>query len=338
MSTEDKNEEVMIEVPENVEENETSQDLSELSTEEVAIAKKHGLIKEEDKKEDGDEPEDDKEEAGDKKEEKPEDDDTVLDPDSFEAMDKVLEEDKDKFHKKFTPNAKALYFKHKKERNERQRIAKELENVLAEKDLTAVKESANKAKVNKIAEALKKENVTVEDLLKIVGDEVPEVTDETKRAEESKKTIEAEKQRQYKQRMELAEQIGKSKYENFDKIADLAKEVAEKNPRFMKSLGEVFLDSNIDEEGIVEEVLFIAQRNPKFKDIAKKVDPKSKEDVSRAIKNSNKKPSSASLGSSGKANLKSEDALTPEDVVNFSTQKWMSLSKKTRDRILMEAS
>jgi hypothetical protein len=334
MSIEDKNEEVLIEVPENTEDNETSQDLSGLSTEELEIAKKHGLIEE---KEDV-KAEDDKADGEDKKEEKPEDDDTVLDPDSFEAMDKVLEEDKDKFHKKFTPNAKALYFKHKKERNERQRIAKELENVLAEKELSAVKESANKAKVNKIADALKKENVTVEDLLKIIGDETAEPTEEVKRAEESKKNIEAEKQRQYRQRMELAEQIGKSKYEDFDKIADLAKEVAEKNPRFMKSLGEVFLDNNIDEEGIVEEVLFIAQRNPKFKDIAKKVDPKSKEEVSRAIKNSNKKPSTASLGSTGKANLKSEDSLTPEDVVNFSTQKWMSLSKKTRDRLLMEAS
>jgi hypothetical protein len=334
MSNEDKNEEVLVEVPENIEENETSQDLSGLSTEELEIAKKHGLIEE---KEDV-KAEDDKAEGEDKKEEKSEDDDTVLDPDSFEAMDKVLEEDKDKFHKKFTPNAKALYFKHKKERNERQRIAKELENVLAEKELSVVKESANKAKVNKIAEALKKENVTVEDLLKIIGDETAEPTEEVKRAEESKKNIEAEKQRQYRQRMELAEQIGKSKYEDFDKIADLAKEVAEKNPRFMKSLGEVFLDNNIDEEGIVEEVLFIAQRNPKFKDIAKKVDPKSKEEVSRAIKNSNKKPSTASLGSTGTSYLKSEDSLTPEDVVNFSTQKWMSLSKKTRDRLLMEAS
>lgn len=338
MSVEDKKEEVLIEVPE-AEEVETEQDLSGLSTEEVEMAKKHGLINEkvEDKKDGEDGAEDDKE-ADDKKEETKEDDDTVLDPDSFEAMDKVLEEDKDKFHKKFTPNAKALYFKHKKERNERQRIAKELENVLAEKDLTAVKESANKAKVTKIADALKKENVTVEDLLKIIGDEEPEPTEEVKRVEESKKTIEAEKQRQYRQRMELAEQIGKSKYENFDKIADLAKEVAEKNPRFMKSLGEVFLDSNIDEESIVEEVLFIAQRHPKFKDVEKKVDNKSKEDVSRAIKNSNKKPSSASLSGSGKSNLKSEDTLTPEDVVNFSTQKWMSLSKKTRDRLLMEAS
>jgi hypothetical protein len=61
-------------------------------------------------------------------------------------------------------------------------------------------------------------------------------------------------------------------------------------------------------------------------------------EVNRAIKNSNKKPSSASLGGSGKSNFKSEDTLTPEDVVNFNTSKWMSLSKKTRDRLLMEAS
>ena len=63
-----------------------------------------------------------------------------------------------------------------------------------------------------------------------------------------------------------------------------------------------------------------------------------KEDVNRAIKNSNKKPSSASLGGSGKSNFKSEDTLTPEDVVNFSTTKWMGLSKKTRDRLLQESS
>jgi chorismate mutase len=330
MSTEKGQEEVLVEVNENVETNE------EVSTEglsepEIEMAKKHGLIKAEEKP--AEEP---KKEVEVKTEETKEDNGEPVDPATFEEMDAVLEKDQEKFHKKFTPNAKALYFKHKKERNERQRLSKELETFKAEKDLDSVKNGASKAKLDKIKEALKGE-VTVEAILNIIGEEATTDKEATSNFEKQKQ-VEAEKVKQFNQRVGLAEQIGKSKYENFDQIADLAQEVAKSNPRFMKSLAEVFNDTSIDEEAIVEEVVFIAQRNPKFKDLGKKASPEKQEEVTRAIANANKKPSTASLNGAGKSTFKSEDALTPEDVVNFSTDKWMKLSKKTRDRLLMEAS
>jgi hypothetical protein len=330
-----KTEEVLIEVPEVAEETSEAQDLSSLSKEEIELGKKHGLIKDEevvDAKDSKDEGKADK--VTDSKEsEEPE----VGDPATFEEMEEVLNKDAEKFHKKFTPNAKALYFKHKKERQERQRIAKEFEELKAGQELAAVKESANSSKLKKINEALGSEDLTVEKLKAIIGDVEEPVKDEPKAKEDAKATAD----KVYMQRVDLATQIGRSKYKNFDQISDLVQEMVKEDQDYAGIISSAFqglYNNKVDEDTVVEKVVKIAKLSPKFKELESNVSNDKKEEVDRAIKNSNKKLSSASLGGSGKSNFKSEDMLTPEDVVNFSTSKWMALSKKTRDRLLQESS
>jgi len=334
-------EEVLIEVPEVVDETNEATDLDSLSKEEIEIGKKHGLIKDEenadekdskDEKAEADDATDDKESDG-----KEAEDDKESDPATFEEMEEVLNKDAEKFHKKFTPNAKALYFKHKKERQERQRIAKEFDELKAGTELASVKEGANASKLKKINEALGSEDLTIEKLKAIIGEIEEPVKDEPKVKEDAKVTAD----KVYMQRVDLATQIGRSKYKNFDQISDLVQEMVKEDQDYASIVSTAFqglYNNKVDEEAVVEKVIKIAKLSPKFKELEANVSNDKKEDVNRAIKNSNKKLSSASLSGSGKSNFKSEDTLTPEDVVNFSTSKWMSLSKKTRDRLLMEAS
>lgn len=331
------NEEVLIEVPEVVEESDESSDLSSLSPQEIEMGKKHGLIKDEDEDEDkGDE--DEKSDEVKPKKDIEEVDDKTGDPATFEEMEEALNKDADKFHKKFSPNAKALYFKHKKERQERQRIAKEFDELKASQELASVKENVNSSKLKKINEALGSEDLTVEKLKAIIGEieEAPK-QDEAKSKESSK----AYADKVYMQRVDLATQIGRSKYANFDKISDLVQEMVKEDQDYAGIISSAFqglYNNKVDEDTVVEKVVKIAKLSPKFKELVENVAPDKKQEVDRAIKNSNKKQSSASLSGSGHSNFKSEDALTPEDVVNFSATKWMSLSKKTRDRLLQEAS
>jgi len=335
-------EEVLVEVTEVVEEsNDDSPDLSSLSKEEIEIGKKHGLIKsgevtdandKKDAKSEADESTDTKEDTSKESEE-----DVVGDPATFEEMEEVLTKDSEKFHKKFTPNAKALYFKHKKERQERQRIAKEFDELKAGQELATIKEGANASKLKKINEALGSEDLTVEKLKAIIGEVEETAKEEPKAKEDARVTAD----KVYMQRVDLATQIGRSKYKNFDQISDLVQEMVKEDQDYASIVSNAFqglYNNKVDEESVVEKVVKIAKLSPKFKELEGNVSNDKKEDVNRAIKNSNKKPSSASLGGSGKSSFKSEDTLTPEDVVNFSTTKWMTLSKKTRDRLLQESS
>jgi hypothetical protein len=334
-------EEVLVEVPTVVEETNESPDLTSLSKEEIEIGKKHGLIKDEDAKSEKSGEDDNAEKAekpdADKSDDKESEEVEVGDPATFEEMEEVLNKDAEKFHKKFTPNAKALYFKHKKERQERQRIAKEFEELKAGSELASVKEGANASKLKKINEALGSEDLTIEKLKAIIGEIEEPVKDEPKAKEDAKVTAD----KVYMQRVDLATQIGRSKYKNFDQISDLVQEMVKEDQDYASIVSTAFqglYNNKVDEEAVVEKVVKIAKLSPKFKELENNVSSDKKEDVNRAIKNSNKKLSSASLSGSGKSNFKSEDTLTPEDVVNFSTSKWMGLSKKTRDRLLQESS
>ena len=69
----------------------------------------------------------------------------------------------------------------------------------------------------------------------------------------------------------------------------------------------------------------------KFKELMNDASPEDKEKVNRAINNSKKKKSSASLGGSGNSIVKNESDLTPDDVVNMGVEKWQ---KDTRLIIL----
>jgi len=321
-------EEVLIDVPVVEEETNEKLDTSELSPEELEMAVEQGLI------------EKDGEDKEDKEEKEVEEEESTTEPESFEQMEEVFEKDNKKFHKDFKSNEKALYFKYKKEKLRRQEYSKELEELKAEKELGSIKGKVSTDRLAKVREALNSgEELTVDSLRELIGD--AEVKDDgrmTQEEHEAKVKQGQMTQQAYNDRVMLAEQIGISKYPNFDKISAVAEEVAKGDKDALQIIADAFTDKNIDEGTIVEKVVKVARMHPKFKEMTQLASPEEKEEVNRAIKNSKKAKSSASLGSSGKSMQKRESELSPSDVANTSTGEWRKLSEKTQERLLREVS
>jgi hypothetical protein len=331
-------EEPLIEINEGEKEESDGSDGSEdtegMSQKEIDRAVELGLIKKDDLGKQ-DKPEADKSKVEDKK-----DDDEVLDPDDFDKMEEVLNKDQEKFHKKFTPNAKALYFKSKKLKMRAQEAERKYEEAKASLELGSIKDGVSAAKLKQIKEALAGDDLTIEKIQAIIGD-VEEKKDDGRVSREEfdrEQKAKAEATQSFNNRVALAEQIGRSKYENFDQIAILANEVVKDNKDYLEIIGKAFNDRSIEEDVVVEKIVSFAKLHPKFKEVTKTASPEEREDVNRAIKNSNKPKSSASLGGSSKSIAKREDDLTPEDAANLDSKAWMSLKKSTRDRLLKEAS
>jgi hypothetical protein len=337
------NNSVEIEVPTETTE-ETVYETEGLSKEELAMVEKHGLIpKVEETDEHKEQPEVKPEEDSTK--EKAEEDEEVLDPSSFEEMDEVFDKDEEKFHKKFTPNAKALYFQNKKNKNLRQELQKEVETFRAEKELNSIKDSVSAKKLAKINELLANpENLTIEALQEVLGSKVQDTNSDTisrqdfEREVAEKKAIEEANNKAYADRIKLAEQIGRSKYDNFEQIATLAQEVinADKTGLKKKLLSEVFTNKDIDEAEIVNAVIEVAQFSQKFKDVINHASSSDKENVNRAIKNSKKQVSSASISSSSNRKVINHDDLTIADIANMTTAQYMKIPKNVRERVLSE--
>ena len=347
---EDQKNSVEIEIPiENTEE--TVYETEGLSKEELVMVEKHGLIPKEEEKADEHKKQpkvDTKNDSVDKgtETEKEEDDGEVLDPNSFEDMDEVFDKDEEKFHKKFTSNAKALYFQNKKNKNLRQELQKELDIYRAEKELGSIKDSVSSKKLAKINEMLANpENLTIESLQDILGIQSKDTdgSEKISRAElerelAEKREIEESNNQAYRNRVALAEQIGRSKYDNFEQIATLAQEVisADRTGLKQKLLSEVFTNKNIDETEIVNAVIEIAQFSSKFKDVVNNASSSDKENVNRAIKNSKKQVSSASISSSSNRKVINHDDLTIADIASMTTEQYMKIPKKVRERVLSE--
>jgi len=331
MSEDQKNqaEEVVIDIVEEVvEEKESGIEAEGLLPEEVEMAKKHNLLKEVEDKEDG----------TDKKPTEPEPEEDSDETPSFEEVE-ANEEKLDKYNK----NEKALYFRWKSDKRKRQDIQKELEDLKSGHELAELKESVSAKRLSQIKEALADPDLTVEKLQAIIeGGNAAKGEEErfTKSELEAmqKKDVERSKKEQevINSKVSLAEQIGRSKYNKFDDIVKIAEEVIKTDATGVKL--EVFqkalLNKNIDEDQLADIVVDIARFSPKFKELGKAVSPDEQEKVDRAIKNSKKKISSASVGSSGGSRAVSESDLTPEDAVKMSKEQWSKLSKKTKDRLL----
>lgn len=332
--------EIVIDEPEVVEEVEF--DIEGLSDQEIEMAKSHGLVKEktDEHKEQPkvDTKDDSVVEVG--EEEKEVEEKSVETP-SFEDV-----EAKEDLISKYSPNEKALYWKWKSDKKKRQEAIKERDELKATVELSQLKDNVSSKKLDRVRELLKNtENLTIEALQAIVEGEENKASDapltradleEIEKVRAEKATQQSQEQKRYMERVATAEQIGKSKYENFDDIAKLAQETvaSDKTGTYQKILSEVFIDSEIDEEQIVERVVTIAQLNPKFKEMVNKASDSDKEKVGRAIENSKKKKSSASIGSSGKRVITNESDLEPQDAAKMTTEQWMKLKESTRRRLL----
>ena len=317
-----------------------------LGTKEAEMAKKHGLVEEK---------------AVEKKDEpKPE---VKSEPKPEDKVEKAQESDMPADYAKFTPNEKALYWERKKERTKRQRF--EAENELLQLKVKTMEKELAEAKKPKPEPAKADEDLDLDDLLKdkeetktdaekplTLTDLEKHEKEKAEKAETERATTEA-KARQLKARLSEFEVEAREKYEDFDAVADLAREILEKGEEVFdgdevrvdaaRNRAEVALHAIANamswEEGRktpAELVYALGRLHPKYKNGAKsgaeKVVPP--EQMERMLENAGKRSSAALPGGNGSRRVVSEDELTPEQAAKLSVSQYQKLSKATRERLL----
>jgi hypothetical protein len=310
---------IVIDETEETQEQETSFDIEGLSDGEITLAKEHGLYEE---KEDGVQIEGEKQDEGEKEVAKENNEEKTP---SFEQI-----EDDEKLIEKYNKNEKALYWKWKTDKQKRQEAqsrVKEMEDKL--KFLNS--NDDNGKKLEKIKDLLNNpDSLTVEALQQALEEKVElEKKEELDNAEVIKNKV--------SQKAMFAEKIGKAKYERFDDITILAKEMIaeDKSKTYQKLIDDSFMNDDVDEDMLVERVVNIARMNQKFNEVMNRVEPEKKEEVSRVLNNSKKKVSSASLSGASGRRIISEKELTVAQASRLTTEQWAKLKPETQKRILM---
>jgi hypothetical protein len=298
-------------------------DLGVLPTEEQELIKKHDLLpKEEESDEHEKQPESKTDEDTNDKEAEEE---KVEEHPTFEDVD----QNKDLL-KKYNKNEQALYFKYKSDKRKRQKAEQKIEELTAEKELTSLKETFSTKKLDKIKEKLTSGEVTVEEIQAILDlqQETPAKAKPVNPQDELVKVV--------KDRLASAEEIGITKYEDFQDQVELASEIFQKKPIYQKQFDTMIRDESVDEDDIVEFVMDIAKLNPS-KAKKEEVAPEQQEKVERAVKNAKKAKSSAQVSGGKGRRVVSYDDLTIEDIASMDTKQYMKIPKDVRDRILKEA-
>lgn len=304
-------------------------DIEGLGEGQIELAKQHGLYKEEVKEENN------------KKEEVKSDDDVKNDSESSEKDNKSEEnvtlediEKDENLLKKFDKKQQAFYWKWKSDRYKRQEAQKKAEEL--EKKIKEFQDNnPSSSKIKKIKDLLtnSSDEVTIEQLLSIV-DEQEDVSD-TKKEEKVSQENSRSEQNKIMMKAEFAQKLGAAKYDNFEEMTLLAKEVSESDATgvYKKILEDSFINDDVDENVLVERVVSIARMSPKFADITNQI--KSDKEVDRVLNNSKKKVSSASVNGAGGKRIISESELTVAQAAKLPLEKWNKLKEETRRRILM---
>jgi hypothetical protein len=198
---------------------------------------------------------------------------------------------------------------------------------------------SNSLKLNLIGLQLNEElAIHVEDIEAIIAGGKPETRPEP----EDDKADEQKRQAEFVQsRIAEADKLGRTEYEDFDNIVVLAQSVLSQKPRQAKLLQDALIDETVSEKDLVDMVVDIARLN---KDFGKKAEKEegpvhagpTDEKVDRMIKNSQKKPTSASLGGGSGNRTKSYDDLTAEDVTRMSLDDYKKLPEAVRRRLKEE--
>lgn len=255
-----------------------------------------------------------------------------------EKKDVVAEEDlspekEESLVKNFNANEKKLYWERKKERVKRQEAQRE-------KELTAIQLAAAKREIELLKNGQPKsvEESKEEETQEVDEDDERIMTvGEFKRMQKAK-AEEAEKVNAQAQsiikRVEMQEVEAKAKYADYDDVTKLAAEMIKTNKSYARVLAQA---ANDPDENVAEVAYNIGRLHPKYGKTAK-AEPKAEtKQIDRAIKNSEKRVTSASVsGGGGKAAVGEAD-LSVEDVAKMSTVEYAKLSKETRDRILRES-
>ncbi|RLC88237.1 MAG: hypothetical protein DRJ03_03570 [Chloroflexi bacterium] len=325
-----------------------------VGADQIALAKKHGMLdKSEDNenKNDDDNKEivDDESEDDDSEDESEEEESEEIKADDLDSFDKVhnlFENEPEKFRqlpkniRGLYHNSKGLYKRLKSEEQKRQDTDKKA-------DLLGVKVTGSLTKIAKIRERLKNnpDDVTIEQILEIVGDEEsqPEfVTKEDLVKEKEAKATEEANQKALTNRLEEANKWGEANVENFETIIDQAQEVVNEDKTYLELIQSVLLAKEFDEQKFVNTVIKIAKLNPNYgkkksddeeESDKDKSGKESKDNINRMLKNAKKKTSSAAVGGGKGRRVVSYDDLTPEDVVNMSQKEWNALPNHVRTRL-----
>lgn len=327
-------EKIIIEEPKEEIQEEIEVNTDGLSIEEIEAGKESGVIKTDGKKEA-------KKEDGHKEEGS---EDKVLDPADFEEMEEAYNKDETKFHKNFTSNAKALYFKAKRNKQLRQEAQEEAETLKKEKEFLGLKEKSYQNQLKEIEDLIDKieagdENITTSDIRKVLKLK-KDIEEKVEDLKEEKKDDKSKKEEAYlAEKMKNAHLLGKSKYEDFDNIVALANEVVAQDKEIALIITKAYRNPEVDEAELVEKIVKYAKLHPKFGEEPKKEieSEKDSKKVERILSNSQKKKSSASLTPNGGRREVSYDELTIDDVQHMTQEQWGKLPEQTRKRLLQEA-
>jgi len=338
-------EKVIIEEPQQEEKIEISTE--GLSLEEIKAGRDAGIIPKEEKEDDKTE----EAEVSEKKEEEPaaeekqDEDSKPLDPADFDQMEEAYNKDEKKFHKNFTSNAKALYFKHKRNKQLRQEAQEALDEAQKEKEFLSVQTKSYQKQLSDIEALIDRidsgdENITTADIRKVIAFKKAEQERKEESKPEDKKAGPDEKQKKYLAEKEKnTDLLGRSKYEDFDRYIELAKEVVDKDRDLADVITRAYINPEVDEEQLVEKIVKVARTHPKFGEKPKeKKDEQQNDKIDRIVANANKKKSSAALTTgSGRREIGYDD-LTVEDVSQMSQKQWNSLPDNVRERLMKAVS
>lgn len=335
---------VVIDEPEIIEQKPealTEESLREEGTSDyqIELAKKHGLIKEPEKKEDGEHQEQPevKAEAG-KSEEKEELDIEALD--SFEKVHELFEQKPEQFRtlpnylKAQYHNAKGLYKRAKEESEKRREVEQE-------RDFLKVQDKGAMVRLSKIREALSNpDELTVEQLQALVG-EAEQIQDGQKTETPETKELAARRaQDALQSRVNDLTKFGQANYDNFIELIEMADEVAKQNTFYGQIFQQALQDVNVTEHQLAKIIEDTARLNPNYGKAktngkAENNTNTSENIADRITKNANKRTSSAAIGGGRGRRVISHDDLTPEDAANMSYAEYKKLPEETRKRLLM---
>lgn len=314
-----------------------------LSPEEIAMGKKHGVIKPEAKADEG-------KKEGDKTstEEKAGGAEEVVEEEVIlpaEAAEEDLDPEKEAdLVATYSKNEKSLYWQAKKERIKRQTAQREKEH-------TAIQLASARRELETLKSGKAKPKAEGEEGAEVVEGEDDEDT-RVMTVGEYKKMLKEQNQKRGEQdvkaqetvtRLEQQEAEFKVDHPDFDEVSDLAKEMMDKNKAYAQMMLVAASDPN---ENAADVVYRIGQLHPKYKKAgtqAEGKDPKDgkkpKNDAEKAITNASKKQTSASVtsGAGGAKRIVAEEDLTVDDVAAMTPADYARLSSKTRERILRES-
>ena len=280
-----------------------------------------------------------------------------------------VEKDEKNLVTKFNKNEQALYWKWKSDKQERQTAQREYElSTVREKALKKELESLRSnhdisdAKLKKVNELLTgpQDNITIEAIQAILAQSAqPNDSDDrplTKKDLNELSEKQKQEQREFEEkqkfvvgRINSAESIGKSKYDNFDDAINMAQEVINGKielpdmltaDEIAKKLNERIANKDLDPEKVADFVVSIAKLNPNF---GKKQAPASQaqrketdENIDRIIKNASKATSSAAVNGGNGRRMVSLENLTVDDAAKLTPKQWGDLPANVRKRILSQ--